>query len=454
MASVQTTRRSFLRQAAGGMGTLAAGWASRLAGEERATTGPATAPVWDGVLRRPLNLAFIGVGVQGRALLFDNCIKMDGVRVQAVCDIWPYRRRCAEKLCREYKHDTRSYEDFARMIEKEKGLDAVIIATPDWMHAEQTIACLEAGLHVYCETPMACSVESARQMVHAARRSKRLLQIGNHLRSRPRYRIARRMIRDWGGIGEFVFAGAHYRRPGRLWPKPANNAQSPDADAARRYGYGSVERLVQWQRYRTFSAGPLARQGSLQVDVLNWLLADKPHSMTVTAAPGPADEWEWPDTMAVVYEWSVVQRERRRAVQGTYQMTHHSGFGACSEYLGGTEGGVQLSSIPSQNYIRRDVDAEPASWEKGLTRLPIELGPSDSLDMVNRYYSFSVKPQDEFPLYWDHLDNFLLGVRSNGRMRLNCPADEAFRTAVCTLRAEDALKYRMPIQLALGDYAI
>lgn len=453
MANVQTTRRSFLRQAAGGVAALAA--ATRLAGAEepasQPASQPATAPAW----RRPLNLAFVGLGNQGRTLLLDNCLKMTDhdLRIQAVCDIWPLRRLAAEKMCKRYKHETRAYEDIHEMLEKEKGLDAVLIATPDWMHAEQSVACLEAGLHVYCETPMACSIESARRMVRTAGQSKRLLQIANPYRSRPRYRTVRRMIRDLGGIGEFVLAGAHYRRIRQPWPEPVKSSQPPDADVVRRYGYGSVERLLQWRRYRKFSAGPLAQQGSLQVDVLNWLLAGKPSRMTVTADVSPPVDWEWPDNIIVVYEWNMAQGGQERTVQGTYQVAHRSGFGACAEYLGGTEGGVQLSCIPSQNYIRRDINTEPAPWETGLARLPIEVGPSPSWP-VNRYYDVSVKPEDEFPLHWDHLANFLQAVRSNGAVPLNCPADEAFRTAVCTLRAEDALKYRMPIHFAAGEYAI
>ena len=73
------------------------------------------------------------------------------------------------------------------MLTKEKDLDAVIIATPDRFHAEQTNACLKAGLHVYCETPMAHDLDAARSMVNTARETDKLLQIGHWRRSSPRY---------------------------------------------------------------------------------------------------------------------------------------------------------------------------------------------------------------------------------------------------------------------------
>ena len=73
------------------------------------------------------------------------------------------------------------------MLSDEKDLDAVIIATPDFWHAEQTIACLKAGLHVYCEKEMSNTLEGARKMVQAAKQTGKLLQIGHQRRSNPRY---------------------------------------------------------------------------------------------------------------------------------------------------------------------------------------------------------------------------------------------------------------------------
>ena len=57
------------------------------------------------------------------------------------------------------------YADHREMLGAEKDLDAVIIATPDWVHAEQAIACLNAGVHVYCEKEMSNTIEGARSMV-------------------------------------------------------------------------------------------------------------------------------------------------------------------------------------------------------------------------------------------------------------------------------------------------
>ena len=64
------------------------------------------------------------------------------------------------------KHPVTAYSDYKEMLAKEKDkLDAVIVATPDWMHAEHTIACLKAGLHVYCEKEMSNDLEKAKQIL-------------------------------------------------------------------------------------------------------------------------------------------------------------------------------------------------------------------------------------------------------------------------------------------------
>jgi len=73
------------------------------------------------------------------------------------------------------------------MLDKEQDLDAVIVATPDFWHSPHTVACLEAGLHVYCEKAMSNTLDGARKMVLAARKTKRLLQIGHQRRSNPKY---------------------------------------------------------------------------------------------------------------------------------------------------------------------------------------------------------------------------------------------------------------------------
>ena len=101
----------------------------------------------------PLNVALIGCGTQGRALA-EQIMKDPGIRFTALCDIYAFSQRYTSRRLKAYGHEAKVYEDYRDLLEEEKDLHAAIVATPDWMHAEHTTACLEAGLPVYCEKEM------------------------------------------------------------------------------------------------------------------------------------------------------------------------------------------------------------------------------------------------------------------------------------------------------------
>ncbi len=133
-----------------------------------------------------IQVALLGAGEQGKVLM-EAARRIPGVRFQAVCDLWEYNRRWVSSRLRAYGHSNNTYEDYREMLDREKDLDAVLVATPDFWHARHTIACLDAGRHVYCEVPMSHRREEARRMVEAARATGKLLQIGHQRRSNPRY---------------------------------------------------------------------------------------------------------------------------------------------------------------------------------------------------------------------------------------------------------------------------
>src|ERR1017187_3442305 len=135
-----------------------------------------------------VRVALLGAGAQGQVLL-DACLQIPNVRFRAVCDIWTeYNQRRVSRLLKDGGHANNVYVDYREMLDKEKGnLDAVLIATPDFWHAEHAIACMKAGLEVYCEKEMSNSLADARRMVETSRQTGRLLQIGHQRRSNPRY---------------------------------------------------------------------------------------------------------------------------------------------------------------------------------------------------------------------------------------------------------------------------
>ena len=100
------------------------------------------------------------------------------------------------------------YVDFRELLEKEKAVDAVLCATPDHVHAPVAIAAMKAGKHVYCEKPLSHYIWEGRQMVNAARKYNRIVQVGSQQRSMWPNRVGCELVRT-GRIGKIQRVIAH-----------------------------------------------------------------------------------------------------------------------------------------------------------------------------------------------------------------------------------------------------
>ena len=140
-----------------------------------------------------LNIAGIGVGGRGAGDL--DAVKSENII--ALCDV-DQRRAAAtfERYPRAAK-----YTDFRRMLDKEaKNIDAVIVATPDHVHAVATMAAIKHGKHVYCEKPLAHSIYEVRRVTEAAREAGVATQLGNQGQATEGTRLVCEFIAD-GAIG-------------------------------------------------------------------------------------------------------------------------------------------------------------------------------------------------------------------------------------------------------------
>ncbi|MEJ2702585.1 MAG: Gfo/Idh/MocA family oxidoreductase [Sedimentisphaerales bacterium] len=242
-------RRIFLRSAA----VAGAGLALSRGGPVRSQSG--TEP-------DDINVALLGAGHEGQ-ILMNSCRRIPGIRFKALCDIWTkYNLRRISFDLQKYNQTHNAYEDYREMLDKEKGkLDAVIVATPDFWHSRQVIDCLEAGLHVYCETPMSNTVQGAGNMVQASRRTGKLLQIGCQRRSDPPYlHCYEKLLHGYEIFGRIVAASAQWNRVETVplgWPRRAGLDQA----TLERYGYDSMassaigDGTVGWEADRLLITG-------------------------------------------------------------------------------------------------------------------------------------------------------------------------------------------------------
>lgn len=321
----RVTRRDFLRGAtAAGAGLM---WAPHAAGAAKRPGGDT------------LNLALIGCGSQGRTLL-RHCLREveSPFRFRALCDIWKYHQKYSSGMLEAYNQEANVYTDYREMLAREKDLDAVVIATPDWVHAEQTIACLQAGLHVYCECEMSRTLEEARAMVETARQTGKLLQIGRQRRSNPRYLKAEGMVCENDALGRITrVRGQWHRAPlhARGWPKD----YTMDGAKLKEYGYDTMERLRNWRWCRKFCAGPMAYPGSHQVDVFNWWLGSTPRSVQAKATADYYPDREWWEGVAAIYEYETAEG----TVIATYEVANTTSFGGHYEVVMGDKRALKIS---------------------------------------------------------------------------------------------------------------
>ena len=152
-----------------------------------------------------------GIGAGGQAAHDLNMVSRNG-NIVALCDV---DDRQAAKSYKRWA-DVPKYKDFRVMLEKEKGIDAVVVATPDHIHAVAAMTAMELGKHVYVEKPMAQSIYEARKLTEAARRYKVATQMGNQGHSFYGCRILHAWI-DANLIGKVHEVHCWTNRP--TWPQ-------------------------------------------------------------------------------------------------------------------------------------------------------------------------------------------------------------------------------------------
>jgi len=404
-----------------------------------------------------INVAIIGTGDQGRVLL-ESAVKINGIRFKALCDIWTaYNQQNQSRFLKAYKHQHNTYVDYKEMLDKEKDLDAVIIATPDFCHAEQTVVSLKAGLHVYCEKEMSNTLEGARQMVAAAKETGKLLQIGHQRRSNPRYIYCYdKLINDAELLGRITTVNGQWNRsvqPARGFPKNA----AIDEATLEKYGYKSMEQFRNWRWFRGLGGGPIVDLGSHQIDIYNWFLDTKPDSVIASGGTDYYDkkDHQWYDNVMAVYTYQT----GKGIVRALYQTITTNSCQGYYEAFMGDQGTLVISEAASRGEAYREQTAPDwAKWvKKGYVLAPPEkaeqAAPAGALVDVRESpvpdkYEIPVELKD--PYHMPHLENFFNAIR--GTERLNCPPELGYETAVTVLKVNDAVEAGCKLEFGPGEF--
>jgi predicted dehydrogenase len=454
LPAADASRRDFLRTSAGVGAGLAASSVlqTALAQEAPAAAAPPTAPKAKG---DDLNVAVMGVGAQGRVLI-EAALRIPGIRFKAVCDIWAYSQQYGSRYLKKYGHTVNVYEDYRELLEKEKDLDAVIVATPDWMHAEHANACMRAGLHVYCEKEMSNSLEKARTMVQTAKETGKLLQIGHQRRSNPRYiHAVNKLIRDVKLLGRVTHGYGQWNRAKSEdlgWPE-----RSPvPADILEKYGYASMSQFRNWRWYKKYGGGPIVDLGSHQIDIFTWVFGRNPSAVTAAGGIDFYKLHEWYDNVMAIFDYETPEGTARAFYQ-VLTTTSHGGF---YETFMGENGSLLISEVPSRgNAAMREPHAP--DWDPYVKMGLLSPVKAPIVRAATRDVAVDVRVTMESgnwplpvelakPAHQPHLENFFNAIRLG--VPLNCPAQVGYETAVAVLRVNEAVEQARKLHFNEGEF--
>jgi len=269
-----------------------------------------------------ITLGFIGTGKQARGLVGRFAPK---AQVLAAADVDKQKldlfKVNTEKAYAELKEKTDYkgidlYGDFTQLLSR-KDIDAVVIATPDHWHAVGTVMAASAGKHIYCEKPLAHSVEEGRAMVKAVRKNDVIFQTGSMQRSWKNFRHACELVRNGyiGDVKEVLVSVGKAAIPCDLpaqetpavldwdgWLGPAA-ARPFNAELA-----PPVEKDIfpNWRNYKEFGGGILSDWGAHMFDIAQWAL-DMDRSGPVHFFPPDGKEYQ---SLTMVYANGVVMRHQ------------------------------------------------------------------------------------------------------------------------------------------------
>ena len=428
---IDTNRRNFLKGAAVGAAFLPS---FNILHAEEATIGPKDDQI---------NVALIGFGAEAR-VLSASLVRIPGVRVRCVCDIWKFQQQQAKSFFKNYGMPITTYEDYREMLDKEdKNIDAVVVATPDWMHCEHTCYCLRKGKHVYCEKEMSNRLELAAEMCRVQQETGKLLQIGHQRRSNPRYRHCFENIVP-NMLGRVTTAYAQWNRT--LAPFFAVK-RPPKQEILTKYGYENPEQFLNWRWFYKYGGGSMVDLGSHQIDLFIWAWGVPPSSVT---AIGGKDAFtprrQAYDRVMCLYEFQMPDGTKNEAY---YQVISSNARGGFYEQFMGVNASLTIAEISARgNTVQRELRAgglSDADWQKFIDKGWILPSEGDKIKKeVTKDIAVDTRISAQAtgnalgvtmnkPAHMPHLENFFAACRHGAK--LNCPAELAYESAVAVLAA-------------------
>lgn len=412
-------RRDFLKTAAGTLGLLL----SREGLTSAQTPAPVETPAGPTVA-----FGVIGLGAWGREILA-ALGRIGAAQVQYICDVYePALKRAAAGAPR-----AESATDWRRVIES-PSVEAIVIATPTPDHREIAIAALQARKHVYCEAPLAGSIEDARAIASAAvGESDRVFQAGLQGRANPLYRHVLQFVKS-GVLGDVAVVNAQWNRKDS-WRRVAPTPER--------------ERAVNW-RLAKDSPGLLGEIGIHQLDLMSEYLGARPSAIV---GSGTTAAWRdgraTPDTVSCLIELP--------AGRANFRATLASSFGGAYTIFNGSNSSLLLKE--NRGWLIKEADSPLLGWEVYARKESVhdETGIAMVAD-ATKLLQAGKEPGKDGPLEPEKpplvvaFESFIHSIRAGTPPA--CGARDGYAATVAALTANDAVLGSKRIEIGADGYAL
>ncbi len=309
-----------------------------------------------------VKVGVIGLGPWGREIA-NTLVRLPQADIAAVCDTYPASLKRGANIA-----PSAAQTDKYQTILDNKDITAVVIATPTHQHKDLVLAALKAGKHVYCEAPLAHTIEDARAIASAAKALPgQIFQAGFQMRSDPQRLFLLPFIRA-GSLGKMAMARAQSHK------KHSWRQTSPNPDR---------EKEINWRLAKETSLGLVGEIGSHAIDQATWFLNGLPKAVT---GMGSIILWQdgrdVHDTVQSVLEFP-------GGVNMIFDATLANSFDSDYEIIYGSDAAVMMRE--SKAWMFKEVDSALLGWEVYAkketfhkeTGIVLKMGGSKSKDQVD-----------------------------------------------------------------------
>ncbi|MDK2972903.1 MAG: hypothetical protein PWP23_2658 [Candidatus Sumerlaeota bacterium] len=298
-------------------------------------------------------IGMIGCGVRGRGVVKSLLDQHKDIKVVAVSD--PSDESISQAR-REIAPSAKVYADYKDLVQ-DPAVGWVMVASPNCLHRDHVIAALNAGKHVWCEKPLATTLQDCLDMKKAWKASGRLFSLGFTLRYSPHYLKINELLRE-NTIGDII---------------------SVEFNETLDFNHGGYI-MSDWRRDSQLSGGHLLEKCSHDIDIANWLLRSRPRRVAgfggldffkpenlhfqaeIDKSPeGHTPYQSWPSTTGLnpftaekdIYDNQVAILEFENGVRGTFHTNCNAGIPERRLYLLGTTGAIRADVLTGKIELRK-----------------------------------------------------------------------------------------------------